>query len=105
MKDRTEAPAGLPAAGKKWEMQTHLGNPRMARVKGLALRPAPEHEGGGWYTDPESAALIAAAPSLLSAAKHILSILDHETKSVTILDADLLRDAILLAESQPPKEA
>lgn len=47
-----------------------------------------------------NARLIAAAPELLSAAEHILALLDHPTWSVTILDADVLRAAIAKAKGE-----
>ena len=47
--------------------------------------------------DMADARLIAAAPDLLEAAEHILAILDHPTRSVSILDADKLRAAITKA--------
>lgn len=41
---------------------------------------------------------LAAAQDLLEACRHILGILDHPTKSVSIYDADAMRAAIAKAE-------
>ena len=58
-----------------WEIQIHVGNPNMARVIGPKFKSIPECEGGGWYTEPETARLIAAAPKLLAALRECL--LEH----------------------------
>lgn len=36
-------------------IQVHLGNPRMARIPELTIRPMPECEGGGWYMPVDQA--------------------------------------------------
>lgn len=38
--------------------------------------------------------LLSAAPDLLAAAKHIMEIFNHPTKSVSIFDGDILQKAI-----------
>lgn len=50
-----------------WEVRVHAANPKMATVFGPQMKASPECEGGRWYTDPETANLIAAAPALLEA--------------------------------------
>lgn len=42
-------------------VQTHLGNPRMARIPELTIRQMPECEGGGWYMPVDQAEAIASA--------------------------------------------
>ena len=53
MPDKTET--------TKYKVQYHAGNPKICRVKGLKLRQMPECEGGGWYTDEETAKIICEA--------------------------------------------
>lgn len=46
---------------KTYEIQHHLGNPKLCRVKGLKLTAMPECEGGGWFTDEKTANILANA--------------------------------------------
>jgi hypothetical protein len=69
--DPLECPMCHQAAGLwsvwNWHVERHVGNPGMARVVGPSFRAMPECEGGGWYTDPPTAALLASAPDMLNA--------------------------------------
>lgn len=42
-------------------LQVHLGNPKMARIPELTIRPLPECEGGGWYMPADQAEAIVRA--------------------------------------------
>lgn len=41
-------------------IQTHLGNPKMARIPELTIRAMPECEGGGWFMPTEQAEALVA---------------------------------------------
>jgi hypothetical protein len=45
----------------KYQIETHAGNPKIARVTNLNIKRLPECEGGGWYTDIQTACIIADA--------------------------------------------
>lgn len=64
----------------KYEVQHHLGNPKLCRVNGLKLKPLSECEGGGWATDERTAQTIAAA----------LNASDKPSAQTKELDVDVL---------------
>lgn len=60
----------------EWHVETHVGNPSMARVVGPKFRQMPECEGGGWYTDAETARAIVAGQDALARLKAIVDAFD-----------------------------
>jgi hypothetical protein len=80
-----------------WHVETHLANPQMARVVGPKFRAMPECEGGGWYTDMETARKIAAGDDLLAALEEMVTA--HSMKNVGLSASMRRLDAILSARA------